>query len=194
MNIKNLIKGNIGFIAAMAFLLLMVFNPSAKAWVLSGLMKAGLFQPDVKANEPGQPAKMLPEGIVLSDKTGRPLALSGLKGKVLFINFWATWCPPCIAEMPSINKLYQQFEQNSDLVFLMVDVDNSLQRSLAFMEQKNYSLPVYTPASAIPPDIFDGSIPTTLIVNKAGEIVFEHTGGADFSNGELVQFLRDLTK
>lgn len=178
----------------MAFLLLMVFNPSAKAWMLSGLMKVGLFQPDVKSKQPGEVLKMLPQGVVFSDSSGKPVALSALKGKVLFINFWATWCPPCIAEMPSINKLYQQFGKNKDLVFLMVDVDNSLQRSLTFMEQKNYSLPVYTPASAIPPEIFDGSIPTTLIVNKAGEIVFEHTGGADFSNGELVQFLRNLTK
>lgn len=194
MKFKNLIKGNIGFIAAMAFLLLMVFNPSAKAWMLSGLMKVGLFQPDVKAKEPGQPVKMLPEGIVFLDQVGNTVDLSTLKGKVLFINFWATWCPPCIAEMPSINKLYQQFKHNKDMVFLMVDVDNSLQRSLEFMEHKNYSLPVHTPASVIPSSIFDGSIPTTIMVNKVGQIVFEHTGGADFSNEELILFMQNLLK
>lgn len=194
MKLKKFLSTNIGFIATLLVMLLLAFNPAAKALVITGLMKVGLFQPDIKDTVEEKNGNNLPESIVFADKDGKLISLSEQKGKVLFINFWATWCPPCIAEMPSINKLYNRFKDNKNVVFLMVDVDGNTKKSTRFMEKKNYSLPVYNPASAIPSSILDGSIPTTLIVDKKGKIVFKHTGGADYGNEKLIKFLDDLAK
>src|SRR5690606_3035773 len=64
--------------------------------------------------------------VAFKDKDGKTVSLKSLKGKVVFINFWATWCPPCIHEMPSINELKKTFKGNDNIVFLMVDVDNNI--------------------------------------------------------------------
>jgi thiol-disulfide isomerase/thioredoxin len=194
MKLKKILSSNFSFIVALIAMLLLAFNPEAKALVITGLMKIGLFQPDIKDTTEAKNGNYLPRSIAFADKDGKLISLSDQKGKVLFINFWATWCPPCIAEMPSINKLYNKFKDNKNIVFLMVDVDGNSKKSTRFMERKNYSLPVYTPASAIPSSILDGSIPTTLIVDKKGKIVFKHTGGADYGNEKLLKFLDDLTK
>src|SRR5690606_27819069 len=60
------------------------------------------------------------EEIVFNNAQGEPVALSSLRGKLVFINFWATWCPPCIEEMPSIAALYQSYKDRDDVVFITV--------------------------------------------------------------------------
>ena len=186
---------NLGCILALAFTMLMIFSPSTKALVLTGLMKIGLFQPSVKEiPEAEKASNPLPGGISFYDTAGNLINLSEQKGKVLFINFWAVWCPPCIAEMPSINTLYNKFKDDRNVVFLMVDVDGKPEKSLKFMQKRGFSLPVHVPASAIPENIFSGSIPTTLIVDKKGNIVFHHSGGADYSNPKLIKYLEELSK
>ena len=105
--------------------------------------------------------------ISFKGEDGKPVTLSSLKGKVVFINFWATWCPPCIHEMPSINELRQSFKGNDDIVFMMVDVDNKMEKSSAFMQENKYDLPVYVPVSNIPSDYLGSAIPTTVILEKA---------------------------
>lgn len=133
-------------------------------------------------------------GISFKDKSGKIVSLSSLKGKVVFINFWATWCPPCIHEMPSINELKQSFKGNDDIIFLMVDVDNNIQKSTAFMEDNKYDLNVYVPASEIPSNYLAGSIPTTVILDKNGDMVARMEGGRDYKNPEIIKALNELVE
>lgn len=126
------------------------------------------------------------------DKNGDVVSLSSLKGKVVFINFWATWCPPCIHELPSINELRKTFKD--DIEFVMVDVDNKIEQATAFMEENKYDLPVYTPASNIPSDYLGGAIPTTVILDKNGKMVSRIEGGRDYSAPEIVQGLTQLVE
>lgn len=126
------------------------------------------------------------------DKNGDVVSLSSLKGKVVFINFWATWCPPCIHELPSINELRKTFKD--DIEFVMVDVDNKIEQATAFMEENKYDLPVYTPASNIPSDYLGGAIPTTVILDKNGKMVSRIEGGRDYSAPEIVQGLTELVE
>src|SRR5690606_16804378 len=114
------------------------------------------------------------------------------KGKVIFLNFWATWCPPCIAEMPSVNALYNRFKDNKSVAFVLVDADGKMKSAQAFMEKHKHDLPVYIPAGQIPGQLFRGSLPTTLIINKKGEIVFGHEGMADYNSDQVVKFMNDL--
>lgn len=134
------------------------------------------------------------EGIAFKDEDGKTVSLNSLKGKVVFINFWATWCPPCIHEMPSINELKKSFKGNDDIVFLMVDVDNKMEKSVAFMQEKKYDLPVYVPASNIPSDYLGGAIPTTVILDKSGDMIARIEGGRDYTSPEIIKALNELVE
>lgn len=175
-------------------LVLLLFSPAVKGWAMQTLMKAGLFQPGLPENN-GASAILAPaEQASFKDGEGKVINLSDHKGKVIFINFWATWCPPCIAEMPSVNKLYHQFKDDKNVLFLMVDLDDNYAQSSAFMKKNGYDLPVYTPASEIPAVYFSGSLPTTVILDKNGGLSFHHVGGADYSNPKVAEYIRKLSK
>ncbi|NEU06964.1 TlpA family protein disulfide reductase [Flavihumibacter sp. R14] len=181
----------------MSFLAVIYLSVDAKTFLIRGLMRTGIYKADIK----NERAKLLtsnswtlPAGITLSDSNGRVINLSDQKGKLLFINFWATWCPPCRAEMPSINSLYSKVKSNKNIEFYMVDVDSKTKRSVAFMDQKKFELPVHSPASFIPPEIFDGNLPTTLVVSPDGKVVYHHTGVADYDHPEFLTFLNTLSK
>jgi len=130
--------------------------------------------------------------VTFQDGNGKLIALNDLKGKVVFINFWATWCPPCIQEMPSINELKAKFEGNENIVFLMVDVDGKHQRSQAFIDKRKYNFSVYFPHSEIPKEHLAGAIPTTVILDKKGAIAARIEGGRDYSLPEIFNGLRKL--
>ena len=195
---KWLTISNVLTAVAMVFVLVMLVSPNFKGVVIQGLMKIGLFQPDVSAkNEKTLISKISQgekTGVLFKDEIGNVIDLSDLKGKVVFINFWATWCPPCIAEMPSINKLQEKFKDNKDFIILMVDADNKPEKSIKFMAKRNYNLQVFTPASQIPAELLGNALPTTVILNKKGKTVFKHEGGADYTNQEFITFLEALLK
>ncbi len=129
-----------------------------------------------------------------TDKDGETVYLSSLKGKVVFINFWATWCPPCIQEMPTINELKGKYKDNDDIVFLMVDVDNNMEKSTAFMEKNKYDLPVYVTASNIPSNYLGSSIPTTVILDKSGDMIARIEGGRDYTSPEIIKVVNELVE
>lgn len=130
--------------------------------------------------------------VSFTGENGKAVSLASLKGKVVFINFWAIWCPPCVHEMPSINKLKQSFEGNDKIVFLMVDVDGKMKESKAFMEKNKYDLPVYIPNGQIPSEYLGSSIPTTVILNKNGVMMAHIEGGRDYTSIEIVKVLNKL--
>lgn len=178
----------------LCFVLLMVFVPSAKAFMLRGLMEIGLFKPGTSAVTAEQrlaPAVDL-SGIRFKDINGKVVDLGNLKGKVVFLNFWATWCPPCLAEMPSIQKLYTQFAADPDFVFLLVDADSKLPEAKQFMQKKKYSMPVYEVASNIPEQLFKGSLPTTIVFDKKGRISFNEEGAANYGHKKFIEFMLQL--
>lgn len=192
LSLSNIFTG-----ALIIFTLAMLFSSDFKGLVIQNLMKVGLFQPDVPDGTAGEAMNdsgrdELVRDIVFKNPDEKAVRLSDLKGKVVFINFWATWCPPCIAEMPTINKLYAEMGGDKRMAFMMVDVDNNRVKSQAFMDKKNFDLPLYTPGGPIPSSYMSGTIPTTLVLDKMGKVVFRHEGAADFSNGEFRAFLQKL--
>ena len=184
-------KGLVNILFILAILVLL-FVPSAKAFVLQGLMKIGLFKPDTNEITIKKPADL--SGIKFKDSTGNIVDLGNLKGKVVFVNFWATWCPPCLAEMPAVNKLYELYKGHKDVVFLLVDADGDFAVSQQFMDKKNYDLPVYAVASAIPEKIFKGSLPTTVVFDKKGRLSYHGEGAANYADQKFVDFIEQLIK
>ncbi|WP_154648000.1 TlpA family protein disulfide reductase [Pedobacter arcticus] len=187
---------NISTMVMLAFIVAMLVIPNVKAFVIQNLMKVGLFQPSVPpVNQNSNTEALTQENtqdVVFKDGNGNTVSLSELKGKVVFLNFWATWCPPCIAEMPSINELKKRYKGKEEIVFLMVDADSNYEKSTKFMQKRGYDLPVSIAVSSVPDNIFDGSLPTTLILDKQGRLSFKHEGSADYKNQKIVDFIDQL--
>ncbi len=188
---------NVSNIVVFLLVITLVFSADAKGLVIEGLMKIGLFQPEVpkvasKSNAPAANTTSPTQDVKFMDSKGNTINLSDQKGKVVFINFWATWCPPCIAEMPTIDQLHEKYKDKSDIMFLMVDVDGKVDESTTFMKDKGFHLPVHITASELPKSLFSGSMPTTVILDKSGNIAFHHVGSADYSNPEISEFIDQL--
>lgn len=128
----------------------------------------------------------------VKDSQGNRIELSSLKGKVVFINFWATWCPPCIQEMPSIRRLRKKYKENEDLVFLLVDVDGNLKLSQAFLKLRGIDLPVYAAEGEIPDEFLPAGVPTTLLIDRANYVAGRQIGGADYMAPEIIGRIEQL--
>jgi len=184
-NVKNIVNALL-----IAVFVAIIFVPTAKAMVLQGLMKVGLFSPDTAAVD--VPVIKDLRGIRFRDASGKIIDLGDLKGKVVFLNFWATWCPPCIAEMPGVNKLHEKFRNDADVVFILADADGDLLKSQKFMGRKKFGLPVHAVASEIPEVLFQGSLPTTIVFDKQGRIRYNEAGAANYGSQKFIEFIDRL--
>lgn len=115
--------------------------------------------------------------------------LATLKGKVIFINYWATWCPPCRAEMPSLQKLYNDYSDRIEFVFATTDAKKDVDR---YFTAKNFNLPTYKIVSSIPQQLNTTSLPATFILDKEGKIFLEEFGAADWNGSNIRKMLDDL--
>ena len=112
-----------------------------------------------------------------------------LEGKVIVVNFWATWCPPCIAEMPSFQKLYDAYKDDVIFLFVASDEENKVAK---FLSKNDYTIPVYFEASNRPAEMQSNSLPTTYIINRNGEIVVDKTGAVDWNSNKVKELLDEL--
>jgi thiol-disulfide isomerase/thioredoxin len=173
--------------------LLLLFNSTAKALLIRALMAVGFFQPNVTLVNKATQNERLPS-VSFADKEGKSLQLDNLQGKVIFINFWATWCPPCLAEMPGIFQLYHQFKSRPNVVFIPVDVDHQLIKSDTFLQKHHWNLPLYQATGSLPPALSSASIPFTVIFDRQGKLVYSHEGTADYSSDKMVKFMEKLSR
>jgi thiol-disulfide isomerase/thioredoxin len=195
MKILNYLKANIGNVFFILFISVVFFSTDARAFLIRGLMFTGLFNAEasVETEESGS-SKTIPPPMIFKSENGEIINTAERNGKVYFINFWATWCPPCRAEMPSINTLASKIKNKEKVEFIMVDVDAKVKSSVAYMKTNSFNLKVYTSESGIPENIFGGSLPTTAIIGPDGTLVFHHTGMADYNNQKMIDFLNTLSK
>jgi thiol-disulfide isomerase/thioredoxin len=183
-------KKHISTIIFAVFVLVILFVPAAKAKLIQSLMEIGLFKPDLAEDKNSINADL--SAIKFKDVNGNVLNLADLKGKIIFLNFWATWCPPCLAEMPSINKFYEQYKNDQEVVFLMIDADSDFAKAHNYLNRKNYKFKVYTFASDIPKTIFSGKLPTTIVFDKKGRIAMNGVGPANYASKEFLTFIQKL--
>jgi thiol-disulfide isomerase/thioredoxin len=169
------------------------FSARLKSWVIMGLMALGFYTPHIPQIKSGEKLQSAP-ALVVHTADGKVFDLQRQKGKVIFINFWATWCPPCLAELPSINDLYLKVKDNHNIVFLSIDADNNLVKSSLFLKNKGYLFPVYSGNLTLPSAFYSGSIPTTLVIDKKGNVVFNHVDRANYADEKFEQYLTDLSK
>lgn len=127
------------------------------------------------------------QAFTLQDLNGNQVQMADLEGQVVFLNFWATWCGPCKAEMPSIESVYK--DMGEEVVFLCVSYEEPEVIS-KFMNREGYDLPVYFPVNAIPQQLAAEALPTTLIINSEGQIVHRSKGMANWNTDKARELLR----
>ncbi|MFC0261700.1 TlpA family protein disulfide reductase [Fontibacter flavus] len=128
------------------------------------------------------------------DMEGNRVNLEDYRGKAVFINLWATWCPPCRAEMPHISDLYDKVKDTENLEFLMIALDKELAKSKNFMDSKDFSFTSVHASFGLNESLQSQSIPTTLVVSPQGEIVFYQEGMSNFDTEEFRNFLIQTSK
>lgn len=162
-------------------------------------VSAVLFALMAGASEPKQVLTVLADKskaqeFSLKDMDGKNWRLSELRGKVVLINFWATWCPPCRRELPSLERLWRLLG-SENFVVLAIDVGEDADTVFAFTGtlEAAPSFPVLLDRdSAVLRNWPVKGLPTTFVVDKAGRIVFRAVGGRNFDSPELVEQLRVL--
>lgn len=138
--------------------------------------------------------KMAGAGFKMVDLKGKQVSFESLKGKVVFLNIWATWCPPCVAEMPNIQKLYEKVGSDK-IAFVMLSVDEGgMDKVKKFIDKKGFTFPVYMPASQFPQEFYSTAIPTTFIISPEGKIVAKQEGMADYDTKEVREFLQGMAR
>jgi len=125
----------------------------------------------------------------LFDLNGNKHSLSEYKGKVIFINYWASWCAPCLAETNQLQQLYSDYGSKVNFLF----ISNEEQQIVANYENnKKTGLPYFTPLTQYPNQLQTSSLPTTFIINKEGVLVMKKTGIAPWNGSDSRRILDSL--
>lgn len=152
-------------------------------------IKAMLVQPSIEKNRISLPDTLISWELKALDNT--VVNIQNYDGKVKFINLWATWCPPCIGEMPEIEKLYTKFKGNKNVAFFMISDENT-EKIKSFIDKKNYSFPVYQSVGETPLGFRSKSIPATYILSKDNQIVIKEIGAARWGGAKTEEIINNL--
>jgi len=186
---KRLIKKVLNYLL-IAFLIFIIVSPNGKAWVLRQFISVGLFKAEIKKDAVKD--FLNNSSFSFTDSKGNINNTSMLQGKVVFINFWASWCPPCRAEMPSINDLYKKLQSDTNFVFLSINEDDDKSKANAYLENNDFSFPIFYASGNVPGEIFAGTLPTTIVLSKQGRIVLKHEGLAGYNTDSFIRQLKGL--
>ena len=126
-----------------------------------------------------------------SDLDGRTFSFADLRGKVVVVNLWATWCPPCRAEMPYLRNLWKKFEGSDELRVLCISTETA-EEVRAHPLSKGLDMPLYVFDPPAPAELEAEGLPTTYIFDRRGRVVFGHTGMARWDADEIVAYLEGL--
>ncbi len=124
---------------------------------------------------------------------GKMVSLTDYKGKVVFLNIWATWCPPCVEEMPSMEKLYQELKGKA-FEILAVSIDASGAKDvLPFMKKYKLSFPALTDTRGAIKELYQTTgVPESIIIDKDGIIVEKVIGPRDWATPGAIRYFRNL--
>ncbi len=196
-----LILGGLAVVASLTFWF--VPNPFVRGIVIGttagpGLLIAGLVlltrrmrrKHGGQLRAPPLPVAKWDYAMTVSDLSGADLEFNEFEGRVLILNFWATWCGPCIAEMPSLARLA---EATSDVDVVLACVTREPAAAVSdFMKKRDLDVPMYL-LEGDPPECFaTRAIPATFVLDKKGAVVLSHRGAAAWDDDNVVEFVRGL--
>jgi len=128
----------------------------------------------------------------LEDLEVSAVSLKNFQGNVVFLNFWATWCPPCRVEMPAMEKLWQKFKQE-DFVILAVDLRERKEKINSFVKTNGYTFPVLLDSMGAVANTYGiRAIPTTYLLDPEGRIVGKALGARDWASADAFKLIEQL--
>ncbi len=185
-DIKAFFKKQWSNILFFAVVLLFII-PSSRMFVQSKL--ASLFSGSPSLIEANERESLSNYNLVLKDLNGETANFNQSQGKPILINFWATWCAPCIAEMPDLDELHNTFKDDVDFYFVSQESQKTLNK---FIASKKYDLPVYIQQTQLPQPLNNDAIPSTYLIHPNGEIIAKATGAAKWNDEEIHQMIKNM--
>lgn len=186
---RSLIEWGV-FILIAATLYLTGYHTQVIGTAQRGLLATGLITPSYEVDE--ESMRDAGTEFYFADESFETKSIALYRGKVVFLNIWASWCPPCIAEMPSIASLYEQMKSDEDIEFILVSMDEDFENAKAFMESRNLDMPIYHYRGRDREIYSSDLIPTTYVITPDGRIAMEKQGMAKYDAPEFVEFLEKL--
>ncbi len=171
-----------------ALIIAMLF-PSSRAFVMEHVQRVTMLSP----REKKEVIQLSPQDYdwYVYDVNNQIHKLSDYKGKVIFINFWATWCGPCLAEMPALKELYDRYKDNPDIMFLFVTTED-LTQSEQFLKKRGWDVPVYKQVTRQPEVLYSSSIPSTYLIDKEGKIIVEAHRATRWNSAKSLRLINRL--
>ncbi|GJM60549.1 TlpA disulfide reductase family protein [Persicobacter diffluens] len=171
------------------FLLMLVFMPNLRAPVLGFLqgliLKTGIFQPSESAELENMPEAEYQW--MLLDENGEEVPFEDFKGKTIFLNFWATWCPPCIAELPDILALEERTDPEK-VAFVLVNMDKEREALEKFLN-KGPRFNSYRLKAGLPEVFRSQVLPTTYVISPNGKVISTKKGMAKYNTDHFKTYL-----
>ena len=174
-----------------ALFIVLLIVPQTRTPIQVALSKIRVFIWSPSAISEENQTQLEPFTYKLADLEGLPTVFEIGQGKTTFIGYWATWCPPCIAELPSIEQLFTDY---GDKINFILITNEETQVVNNFLEGRNINLPVFNPRMQAPKALFDRSIPTNYIIDAQGKIIIKETGAADWNSQKVRDILKGLLK
>ena len=175
-------------------------RPVVLGGVQRGLLATGLWRaeaPAVPAQAAAAPTPVAagpspyPHNLAMRTADGRPVRLRDLRGKAVFVNLWASWCPPCRAEMPGIEALYRKVDK-SKVAFVMLSLDEEPAKAQKFFASQGYTFPLFFGNGELPAPFNSSTIPSTIILGPDGRLAARHDGMADYDTPDFKAALEAL--
>jgi len=177
MNIKKIKASNIIFFAAILLLIIPQTRQPIQIFIHKGL---ALFSPSIE-NENSRKT-LTNYNWQLIDVNGKSYDFKQAENKIVLVNLWATWCPPCIAEMPSLQKLYDDYNQKIEFLFVTNEKSEAVKQ---FLDKNNYNFNVLMPKSEYPKVFNMKSIPRTYLIDQNGNIIIDKSGAANWNSEKV---------
>ncbi len=173
------------------FVALLIPGPRKQILATINSIKAKIIQPKEQKNA----GELLQNDYLwqIYDINGNAHYLDEYKNKVIFLNFWATWCGPCLGEMPEIQKLYDIYKNNENVQFLIISNQN-FSEVKNFINKTDYTFPIFISAGKTPIILNTDVIPTSFLIDKNGKIIFKKTGVANWSGKKMQNIINNALK
>lgn len=134
-------------------------------------------------------------GFTVYDKSGKAVSLDNLKGKVVVLNFWATWCSSCVEEAPTVQRLYEKQKGNPDLKLVTVLMRDSMDSAVSFMAKNKFDFPVTTDKDNKAAKAYGlTGVPETYLINKRGILFRKIIGPIDWDSKPAQDLIAELLK
>jgi len=168
------------------FFIVFLLIPRASLPFKAFLQRLLLAEPDVQLV---QEKALNSYGWTLSKPDGTRVDLIQSQEKIIFLNFWATWCPPCLAELPSIERLYADYGTQVDFYLVSAEDAEAVNR---FASKKSRPLPVYLSSQKPPAALEYTSLPTTFLIDRDGSVLLREEGAAHWDRPVFRELLDSL--